>query len=547
MTGIAIRSNWSGVRRAALACLLLMTWAAVPVFAQSYLDLYNFDCSAAGGGCTPEGALIQGTDSYLYGTTTGGGANGLGTIFKVSTTGSGYTVLWNFDSSTGISTGGLTLSSFDGNLYGTTGNTLFRFVVSTQSLTVLHVFSSLEGFPAGPPVEDTNRNLFGVTSPGKAYVWKVGTSTYTLLKGKIPVTPAGPLYLASDKNLYGASLSGGANDAGAVFSITSGGKTSLVYSFTGLDDGQTPNAPLVEGKDGQLYTTAGSGGFFSGGTIVSLTLPTPTMPSSETTQREFDENGSDPYEPQTGLLAASDGNFYSTTIHGGADNLGTIFQLQPGGSFFEYVDFSGTTGADPGANPNANLMEHTNGTFYGVTPTGGTNGSGDGVLFSFTPPNPSNHVSLCCNWWVFLDQPVTILGSGFRGAINVMFGGAAAQFRVGSDTFLTARVPSGAIDAPITVTMATGGQVLSAQSVHVLPKITSLDPTGGPVGTVVNIVGGGFAGTTKVTFGGVAASNFTVISPSLIQATVPSGAVTGKVVVTTPNGSATSKQTFTVS
>jgi hypothetical protein len=66
------------------------------------------------------------------------------------------------------------------------------------------------------------------------------------------------------------------------------------------------------------------------------------------------------------------------------------------------------------------------------------------------------------------------------------------------------------------------------------------------VGTRVGIVGGGFAGTTKVTFGGVATGNFTVVSPALIQATVPAGAVTGKVRVVTHNGSALSKETFTV-
>jgi hypothetical protein len=79
-----------------------------------------------------------------------------------------------------------------------------------------------------------------------------------------------------------------------------------------------------------------------------------------------------------------------------------------------------------------------------------------------------------------------------------------------------------------------------------LPNITNLDPSSGPVGTRVGIVGGGFTGTKKVTFGGVRATNFTVVNPTLIQATVPTGAKTGKVSVTTPNGTATSKQTFTV-
>ena len=544
MTKTTANTKCTGGSGMMLACLLLMSLAAAPLCAQSYQDLYNFDCSS--GGCIPEGALMQGTDGNLYGTTSSGGLNGVGTIFKVSTTGSGYTVLWNFDTSTGAPTGGLTRSSIDGNLYGTTVSTLYRFIVSSQSLTSLHVFSSSEGVPAGPPVENTTYKLFGVTGPGQAYVWQVPTNAYTLLKGKIPKTPSGPLFLASDQNLYGASFSGGSNDAGAVFRITSNGKSGVVYSFTGLEDGTAPNAPLVEGKDGQLYGTASGGGFFNDGTIFSLTLPNPS--SFETTQYEFNNTNSQAYEPEAGLLAASDGNFYGSTNLGGVDNLGTIFQFQPGGSFIQYVDLSGTTGINLGAFPETNMIEDTNGTFYGVTSAGGTHGSGmgDGVLFSFTPPHPSNHIALCCNWWVILDQPVTILGSGLRGAINVTFGGVAARFRLGSDTYLTALVPSGAIDGPVAVTLATGLQIQSEQNAHVLPKITNLDPPSGSVGTLVDIVGGGFAGTTKVTFGSVTATNFTIVSPSLIQATVPAGAVTGKVGITTPNGSAKSKQTFTV-
>ncbi len=550
-----LKTNWNGSLRLALACALLVAFAGAPLHAQSYQDLYNFNCSS--GGCTPSGALTQGTDGNLYGTTSAGGLNGLGTIFKVSTAGTGYKVLWNFDSTTnGTPSGGLTLSSVDGNFYGTTGGsgigTLYRFDSSTKTLTPLHQFSTTEGVPQGPPVEDTHKILYGVNAlganPGTAYSFTVATNTYALLNGKVPGFPSGPLFLASDGNLYGATSSGGSDDAGAVFSITSKGGIKKVYSFTGLDDGTSPNAPLVQGKDGNLYGTAFSGGFSNFGTIFNLTLPTPTTPSTETTLYAFDRTSSDPYNPAAGLLAASDGNFYGTTHNGGVDDLGNVFEWQSGGSFIPLFDLSGTTGTTAGAYPNTNMIEDTNGVFYGVTSAGGTNGSGsgDGVLFSLTPPNLLSHISLCCNWWVVLDQPVKIIGQNLTGVISVHFGSVAARFRPGSASYLTAEVPSAAIDSPVTVTLATGLQLESQQNVHILPKITNLDPSSGPVGTQVGIVGGGFAGTTKVTFGGVATGNFTVVSPALIQATVPSGAATGKVGVTTPNGSATSKETFTV-
>jgi len=208
------------------------------------------------------------------------------------------------------------------------------------------------------------------------------------------------------------------------------------------------------------------------------------------------------------------------------------------------VDFTGNGGAASGANPNTTLMEDTNGQFYGLTPSGGANGGG--VFYTFTPPNLLSHITLCCNWWLILDQPVLVLGQGLTGAVAVNFGGVPAQFSVGSDTYLTAAVPNTAIDGPITVTLATGLQLQSQQNAHILPDVAGLDPPSGPSGTLVSIVGGGFAGTSSVTFDGMPAADFMVISPALIQAVVPAGAASGKVEVVTPNGKFKSPKSFIV-
>lgn len=141
------KTNGGGLLR--LAPALLLAFAAAPLFAQPYQDLYNFTCTT---GCTPYGTLKQGANGNLYGTTSTGGANNLGTIFMVSTAGTGYMDLWDFDATTGAGGGGLTLASVDGNFYGTTTNTLFRFNPTTNAFNVVHTFSGTEGVPQGPPL-----------------------------------------------------------------------------------------------------------------------------------------------------------------------------------------------------------------------------------------------------------------------------------------------------------------------------------------------------------------------------------------------------------
>jgi uncharacterized repeat protein (TIGR03803 family) len=537
----------TGSRRWALACTLLVAFAAGPLRAQSYQDLYEFNCST---GCGPYdyGRLIQGTDGYLYGTAGGGGALNHGAIFKVNTTGTSYTDLWDFDGTTSGYTpvGGLTLASGDGNFYGTTigggtfnGGTLYRFNPSTTTLTVLHNFSSTEGSASASPVEGKDKNLYGTTQSGATYRLTVATGTFQLLPNTAPNVSNAPLILASDGNFYGASQAGGTSDLGTIFRMNTAGKIQIIHSFNGTD-GAEPAGPLVQGKDGNLYgTTSLQGGTADAGTVFKLTLSTLTL----TTLHSFNET--DGNGPAAGLLAATDGNFYGTAKDGGTNLIGTIFQITPGGVFTKLFDFAdpGESGVS-GAYPNATLMQDTNGAFYGLTTAGGT--ALDGVFYSLTPPSINLNITLCCNWWVILDQPVIILGDNLTGVVSVSFGSEAAQFRPGSNTYLTARVPSGAIDGIIIVTLASGQQLKSQQSVHILPKITNLDPSTGQVGTQVNIVGGGFTRARKVTFGGMEATSFTVVTPALIQATVPTGAMTGKVGVATPNGAATSQQTFTV-
>ncbi|MBJ6111485.1 IPT/TIG domain-containing protein [Hymenobacter sp. BT523] len=143
---------------------------------------------------------------------------------------------------------------------------------------------------------------------------------------------------------------------------------------------------------------------------------------------------------------------------------------------------------------------------------------------------------------------VTVLGSNFTGATVVAFNGTpAASFTVVSATQLTATVAAGTTTGPLAVTAPTGtGTSATPFVVGAPPAITSFTPTSGTVGTPVVITGTNFTGATEVRFNNVAAVAFTVNSATQITATVPTGATTGPLAVTTPVNTAVSTSPFTV-
>jgi uncharacterized repeat protein (TIGR03803 family) len=545
------------VGRLAFACaLLVMVFAVVPLHAQfTYQDVYDFNCST--GGCWPvdHGQLTQGTDGNLYGTASNGGSSSAGTIFMVTPSGS-YTDLVSFDGVTAcLPAAGLTLAS-NGNFYGTTYGeqgtcnlgTVFSFNPKTSTLKILHTFNGTDGLlPFSPPVQAKDGNLYGVTGSGTTYRVALPSQTFKPLPNKAPGGSAAPLYLASDGNLYGTTTAGGAFEDGTVFRMTTAGVIKTLHSFSG-SDGAYPYGPVTQGRDGNLYGTTPRGGANDDGEVFQLTLA-----GKLTVLHSFDSvpasgTNNDGASPQAGLLAASNGFFYGANLFGGAFGWGTLFQITKTGVFQKLFDFTGT-GAVAGADPFTTLMEYTGGPFYGATigatPEGGPANS-NGNIYRLTPPNPILTLIIEGPIFVHPGVPVEILGNNLEQVTNVAFARVPAQFQPGSETYLTATVPMLAVDGFISATFPTGLQVQTQSAVHILPLITNLDPTSGHVGTHVGIVGGGFAGAKKVTFGGVKATNFTVVTPTLIQAIVPTGAITGKVRVITPNGTATSKQTFTV-
>jgi hypothetical protein len=125
----------------------------------------------------------------------------------------------------------------------------------------------------------------------------------------------------------------------------------------------------------------------------------------------------------------------------------------------------------------------------------------------------------------------------------VRFDGVTTAFTVISDTQISATIPDGALTGPISIT--TPAAVAWTPNFKVKPKITTFSPTSGPVGTKVKITGSAFTGATKVAFNGKTAT-FTVNSYTQITATVPTGATTGAIAITTPGGTSQSSKNFSV-
>jgi uncharacterized repeat protein (TIGR03803 family) len=501
---------------------------AVPVTAQTYTTLYNF---SGPGGNIPTGQLTQGADGNLWGITKNGGVGpcssegnpGCGTIFEIST-GGALTSLYSFDGSTGyIPAGGLTLATdgnfygvtttggefnqgaafqftpwgdlsdffgfcmedcpegyvlngadpttkiiqgTDGNLYGTTpyGGTycgirgcgvFFKLTTSPfLGIMTFHSFHSGVGGPTTSVVQGLDGNFYGIAGN----FFKITSPTYSLVKFNNPFLigwPIGGIILGTDGNFYGASIGGSTTyGCGVIYQMTPSGTFTTMYNFTGVNDGCTPESPLIQASDGNFYGLSKGELFFQ---VTPTGAFTPIYSGVQGT-----------------LMQATDGNFYGTDPTGGncaPYYCGSIFKL--------------STGLGP---------------FVTTIPTSGKVGT-----------------------------VVSILGYNLLGA-NVSLNGTPLSSSYIEETELQVTIPAGATTGLMTV-----GSLQSNKVFRVTPQLKNFSVDRGPVGTVVTINGVSLTQTTQVTFDGVPAT-FTVDSDLKVTTTVPAGAKSGRLNVTTPGG-----------
>jgi len=395
--------------------------------------------------------LIQGVDGNLYGTTTYGGTDNDGTIFKI-TPGGTLTTIYNFANTPDGANPytGLVLGS-NGVFYGTTAEggasglgTVFS-VTAAGKLTILHSFTGMDGeIPYGALIEGVDGNYYGTTqfggSIGAGYgtVFKVTPAgTFTTLHSFNDTTdgyePFAGLALASTGEFFGTTAGGPGADFGTVFKISSTGVYTLLHSFVDTD-GWEPEGVLLEATSGKVYGTTVRGGADGLGEVFTITTAgTFTLLHSFASVTEG-------YEPIAGLIQASDGNFYGTTFSGGAFDQGNIFEMISGGTPTTVHSFSGGDGGTDGSEPFGGLVQHTSGVLFGTT--GGVSSGGVGTVFSLN--QGLEPFVKAVPGFGKVGATITILGTNISSATEVTFDGVKATIGANTATSITTKVPSGA-------------------------------------------------------------------------------------------------------
>ena len=261
---------------------------------------------------------------------------------------------------------------------------------------------------------------------------------YNFAGGSDPKLPYAGLIFDKAGNLYGTTELGGTNNQGTVFEITPNSNgiwtESVLYNFIGGADGGQPYASLVFDQAGNLYGTTNFGGSancnLGCGTVFKLTPGSGGW--TETVLYTF-TGGNDGREPNARLLFDAPGNLYGTTMLGGnvssvcSTGCGTVFKLTPGSSGWTETVLYAFPGGIDGASPYAGLAFDTAGNLYGTASAGGN--SGYGAIFKLTPGSSGwtervlhaftgNYDGKYAYGDLILDGAGNLYGTAFQGGVG---------------------------------------------------------------------------------------------------------------------------------
>lgn len=326
--------------------------------------IYAFTGSTDGG--FPQAGLIADAQGNLYGTTTSDGTGHNGVVFELSPPAKGQkswtqTTLYAF---TGGNDGGIPQAAVtmdaNGVLYGTT-------------------------YAGGA---DGNGVAFSLSPPGKPGAAWAEKVLWTFTGGNDGSEPSGSLIFDSAGNLYGTTTGGGTGVVGTVFELSPPAKgqkawtESVLYNFTGNNDGGEPFGNVLFGSDGNLYGSSAGYGQYNYGTLYKLTAPNGGGSWQFSVLHAFADT-TDGEVPRAGLIQGPDGTLYGTTA-GFDTSYGTVFSLNTDGSGFKTLfNVKGGQGFT-GNGPWSSVALDASGALYGATIGDGKSAYGE--VFELTPP-----------------------------------------------------------------------------------------------------------------------------------------------------------------
>jgi uncharacterized repeat protein (TIGR03803 family) len=378
----------------------VLVFAASPaVRAQTYDVIHDFGPLFGPEPASPIGHLTLGPDGNFYGVSFFGGdvtncPLGCGTVFRLDSSGDVTTIHEFAGGEDGQFPSGDLLLASDGNFYGVTSGdgdlvscdatcgSVYR-IDTNGNFAVIHTFETTEGFgPNEALIEPQPGDLWGTTIVGPVSAcledYSCGTVFRMHFDGGIQTMhtfsfdeghhPIGPLVLAADGNLYGATSSNGSMFPDGVFQVTQNGNLTPFHAF---DSDCNDVRDGLASVGGDLIGACGGTG---GESIFRLTLggnlqPIHTFPISGV-------DGAAVLKP----MQASDGLLYGVAQTGGAHSNGTIWQLSLNGGFTKLHDFD----VAGGSGPFHGLAQSPDGRFYGLTSVGGANDAG--TLYRLTMP-----------------------------------------------------------------------------------------------------------------------------------------------------------------
>jgi uncharacterized repeat protein (TIGR03803 family) len=440
------------------------------------------------------------------------------------------TTLYNFGGVTGdpdLPSGNMAQGR-DGNFYGisqagpiggTTNNGVIYKISSSGVITPLHAIQTSEGTQCNGLVLGTDGNFYGTCYSDPVHnggtVYKVTpTGTLTVLHTFVGGTTDGCLPLApptqgSDGNFYGTTGFCGASGYGTVYKITSTGTFTLLYSFQGPPNDTAVPLGLIQGSDGNFWGM-GSGWIISDGGVFKISAA-----GKETLVYSF-KGSTDGQSPYTNLIQGSDGNYYGTTEGSGGSAIGTVFKLTPSGVETVLYNFPDQT---EGAFPRLPLTQGSDGLLYGIATDCAGGGCAQAGLFDITTKGVYTNLYL---------YPI-IGGNNNEIPLSPLLLSTNGKFYSVTEQGGTHQ----------------NGSFYSLSTTY-SPFISLVNVSSGKEGAKVGILGQGFTSASVVKFGGTAATTKTLTGSTFILATVPAGALTGSVTVTTGTTTLTAPKQFKV-